>query len=141
MSKIDDTVRRETVYIAAWVIILSVIMQAVFLIAGQWNIKALAGNILSSAAAVLNFLLMGITIQKAVDKDQKDAASMMKFSQSGRLFMQFAAAAVGVLFLNPVSSILPLFFPRIAVAFRPFVGKKFGNLLPETEASNDETVE
>ena len=66
-------------------------------------------------------------IQKAVDKEQKDAAQMMKFSQSGRMFMQFAVAAVGVLFLDPIASIVPLFFPRIAIAFRPFIGKKNEN--------------
>ena len=124
MSKIDDTVRRETVYIAVWVLILSVIMQAVFLVVGQWKIGVLLSNVLSATAAIANFLIMGITIQKAVDKEQKDAAQMMKFSQTARLFMQFALAAVGVLFFNPIASVVPLFFPRIAVAFRPYIGNK-----------------
>ena len=124
MSKIDDTVRRETVYIAVCVLILSVVMQAVFLVVGQWKVSVLLGNVLSAAAAIANFLLMGITIQKAVDKEQKDAAQMMKFSQTARLFMQFALAAVGVLFFNPIASVVPLFFPRIAVAFRPYIGNK-----------------
>ncbi len=125
MSKIDDTVRRETVYIAVWVLILSVIMQAVFLVVGQWKIGVLLSNVLSATAAIANFLIMGITIQKAVDKEQKDAAQMMKFSQSARLFMQFAFAAVGVLlFKSIIASIVPLFFPRIAIAFRPYIGKK-----------------
>lgn len=131
MTKIDGTVRRETVYIAAWVLILSVIMQAVFLVVGQWKIDVLSGNVLSAVAAIANFLLMGITIQKAVDKEQKDAAQLMKFSQSGRMFMQFAAAAVGVLFLNPIASIVPLFFPRIAIAFRPFISKKIDKKIEE----------
>lgn len=131
MTKIDDTVRRETVYIAAWVLILSVVLQAVFLVVGQWKIGVLIGNVLSAAAAIANFLLMGITIQKAVDKEQKDASQMMKFSQSGRMFMQFAAAAVGVLFFNPITSIVPLFFPRIAIAFRPFIGKKIDKEVEE----------
>lgn len=124
MSKIDDTVRRETVYIAVWVLIWSVVMQAVFLVVGQWKVSVLLGNVLSAAAAIANFLFMGITIQKAVDKEQKDAAQMMKFSQTARLFMQFALAAVGVLFFNPIASVVPLFFPRIAVAFRPYIGNK-----------------
>ena len=124
MTKIDDTVRRETVYIAAWVVILSVVLQAVFLVVGLWSFDVLVSNVLSAAAAIANFLLMGITIQKAVNKEQKDAAQMMKFSQSGRMFMQFAAAAVGVLFFNPITAIVPLFFPRIAIVFRPFIGKK-----------------
>ena len=37
MMKIDKTVARETRYIALWVICLSLIMQAVFLIIGEWE--------------------------------------------------------------------------------------------------------
>lgn len=124
MTKVDDTVRRETAYIAAWVLILSMIMQAVFLVVGKWDTDVLFGNVLSIFGAVANFFLMGITIQKAVDKEQKEAAQTMRFSQTMRLFMQFALAAVGVLFFNPITSIVPLFFPRIAVGFRPFLDKK-----------------
>ena len=124
MTKVDSTVRRETVYITVWVAILSIVLQAVFLVAGQWNTDVLFGNLISAAAAAANFFLMGITVQKAVNKEQKDAAQLMRFSQSGRLFLQFAAAAVGVLFFEPIAAVLPLFFPRIAIAFRPFIGKK-----------------
>ena len=131
MSKIDDTVRRETVYIAVWVLILSVVMQAVFLVVGQWKIGVLLSNVLSATVAIANFLIMGITIQKAVDKEQKDAAQMMKFSQTARLFMQFALAAVGVLFFKPIASVVPLFFPRIAVAFRPDIGNKYDSKVEE----------
>lgn len=124
MPKLDATVKKESLYIAVWVLILSAVMQAVFLIIGQWNAGVLIGNLLSGICACLNFLLMGVTVQKALDKEQKDASAMMKFSQTMRLFMQFAFAAVGVIFFNPVASIIPLFFPRIAVAFRPFIGKR-----------------
>lgn len=124
MTKVDDTVRRETVYIAVWVLILSMIMQAVFLVVGKWDTDVIFGNVLSAFGAIANFFLMGITIQKAVDKEQKEAAQMMKFSQTMRLFMQFAVLALGVLFFSPITSIVPLFFPRIAVAFRPYLDKK-----------------
>ena len=52
MSKIDETVKRESVYIAAFVGVLSVLMQAVFLVAGRWDYTVLCGNLLSAAAAV-----------------------------------------------------------------------------------------
>ena len=51
---------------------------------------------------------------------------MMKLSQSGRMLLLFAAAAVGVLLpcFNTWTSIIPLFFPRIAIALRPLFLKK-----------------
>ena len=65
-------------------------------------------------------------------REQKDAAQMMKFSQSARLFMQFAFAAVGVLLFNAIiPSIVPLFFPRVAIAFRPYIGKKTDSKVEE----------
>lgn len=126
MAKVSQTVRQETLYIAAWVVILSVLMQAVFLITGNWNITVLLGNILSGAFSVLNFFLMGLSVQKAVEKDEKQARNVMKASQSLRTLMLFAVAAVGVLLpcFDIWTSLIPLFFPRIAVNFRPLFNKK-----------------
>lgn len=124
MKKLDETVKKETLYIAAWTLILSAVMQSVFLVIGLWKPDVLFGNLVSAAAAVLNFLLMGITVQNAVEKDEKDAAQLMRFSQSMRMLMQLALGAVGVFFFNPIAAILPLFFPRAAIVFRPLFGKK-----------------
>lgn len=124
MIKPDETVVKETVYIASWTLILSAVMQSVFLIAGLWKLDVLFANLISAFAAVLNFLLMGLTIQKALLRDEKDASSLMRFSQSMRMLMQLALGAVGVFFFNPIAAVAPLFFPRIAVMFRPLFGSK-----------------
>lgn len=131
MSKIDPTVRKETLYICAWVLILSAVMQAVFLVLGKWGTDVLFGNLLSGVCACLNFLLMGISVQKALEKDSDGAKAAMKFSQTMRMFMQFAFAAVGVIFFNPIASVVPLFFPRIAVSFRPLMDKRSEKLNPD----------
>ena len=125
MAKVSQTVRQETLYIAAWVVILSVLMQAVFLLIGKWDITVLFGNVLSGAFAVLNFFLMGLTVQKAVLKEEKEAKNAIRASQSLRTLMLFAVAAVGVLLpcFDIWASLIPLFFPRIAVNFRPLFKK------------------
>ena len=125
MIKVNETVRRETVYIAAVVLILSVLMEAVFLILRRWDYTVLLGNLLSAAVAVANFFLMGLTVQKAVEKDEKDAANAMKLSQRLRLLMIFAVLAMGVSLgcFNIIAVLIPQFFPRIAVALRPLFNK------------------
>lgn len=137
MNKIDSTVIKETKYIAVWVIILSVIMEAVFLVIGMWDYKVLLGNIWGAAIAVLNFLLMGITVQKAVMKDEKDAATTMKFSQTMRNAMLLIGAVLGIVlpFFNDAAAIIPLFFPRIAIAFIPLRDR---NALKGEVKNNDE---
>jgi hypothetical protein len=124
--KIDKTIRRETIYIAGWVLVLSLLTQAVFLMIGHWDYTVLLGNLLSGGVSILNFLLMGLTVQSAVNKEEKDAAVFMRASQGLRSLMVFAIAAVGVLLrcFNVWTVLIPLFFPRIAVALRPLFDKK-----------------
>lgn len=127
-NKIDGVVLKETQYIGAWALIFSTVMQAVFLVIGKWDYTVLLGNVLGVAAAVFNFLFMGITIQKSLGKEEKDAAQAMRASQSLRMFMLLVVALIG--FLVPVFSawttIIPFFFPRIAIMIRPFLDKRKG---------------
>ena len=128
MRKIDETVRRMTLYIASWTAVFSVLMQAVFLCIGKWDYTVLLGNLWSGFFAVLNFLLMGMTVQKAVEKKEEDARTMIKASQSLRMVMQVAIAAIGAALpiMNIWAVLIPLFFPRIAVMLRPLFDRTNG---------------
>ena len=124
--KANETVKRECIYIAYFCTILSVLMQAVFIILKKWDYTVLLGNLLSLLLAVLNFYFMGITIQKAVLKDEADARKLMKSSSSIRTAVLFVVIAIGVAlsFFNTVAVIVPVFFPRIAIMFRPLIKDK-----------------
>ena len=126
MKKIDETVLKETKYIAAWIFIFSVLMQAVFLVISEWNYTVLLGNILSAVFSVLNFFLMGLTVQKTLDKDEKEAKTLVKVSQLYRSLMILVVTVIGVALpcFNTVAVIVPVFFPRIAIAMRPLFDKK-----------------
>ena len=73
MIKIDDAVRKETKYIPFWVLVFSAVMQLAFFFSDHWDFTVLWGNLLSGVAVVANFFLMGLTIQKALEKEEKDA--------------------------------------------------------------------
>ncbi len=128
MKKIDSTVLKETAYVALVTLILSVLMQSVFLIAGKWDYTVLLGNLLGGLAAVGNFFIMGLTVQSALGMDVKDAKSRMKLSQTLRTLLMFIVAVIG--YVVPVFSLLavviPYLFPRIAVTLRAFSVKKQG---------------
>ena len=68
MKKLDKTVVRETLYIACFVLMLSVIMQLVFVLFGRWNYTVLLGNLLSGGIATINYLLIGVMVQNAIGK-------------------------------------------------------------------------
>lgn len=127
MQKIDKVVLKETAYIAVWTAIFSAITQAVFLIIGKWNYTVLLGNLLSGSAVILNFLIMGITVQNAVNKEEKEAKQSMRLSNMLRTLFLFVVVVVGVLLKQCFSIwtvLIPLFFPRIAIAFRPLWDRK-----------------
>lgn len=125
MPQLDPTVKKETLYIACWVAILSVLMQAVFLVIGKWDYTVLLGTLWGGAAAIANFLLMGLTVQKAVLKDEKDAKNLIRTSQTLRMFGQVAIAVIGaaIPIFNIIAVVIPLLFPRIAVSLRPLFTK------------------
>lgn len=140
MQKIDATVRRETLYIAAWVIIFSAVMEAVFLVIGAWDITVLVGNLVGAAAAVLNFFLMGITVQKALGKPEKEAADLMRLSQTMRMMMLFAVALIVCLIpaFHLIASLIPLLFPRVAIMFRPLFDRQMQTTAEGGENSENE---
>ncbi len=127
MIRINDTVKRETLYITAFVIILSVLMQAVFLVFRTWDYTILLGNLLSGFFAVINFLLMGIGVQISVEKDELEAKKTIKLSHTYRSLMLFLVIILGVALpcFNTLASIIPHFFPRIAIMLRPLFDKRF----------------
>lgn len=131
MKKIDSAIKKETLYIAAWVIILSALMQAIFLIVAQytslnWDYTFLLGNLLSASVGILNFFLMGLSVQSALNKDEKGAKSTMRFSQLYRYLLLLVVLIIGI--VAPCFSnwtvIIPIFFPRIALLIRPLFEKK-----------------
>lgn len=121
MMRLDPASRKETGYVALWVAAAILPVQAAFLLLGQWDYTVLLGSLLGSVTAAGNFLLLCLTVQKAVDKDKKDAARLIQLSQSGRLLMQgvaliLAGALPGV--FNLWAAIIPLVIPTFAVRIR-----------------------
>ena len=139
MSKIDKVVLRETAYIAAWTLIFSAMLQAVFLIIGKWEITVLFGNLYSGVAVILNFFLMGLSVQKAMQKSEKDASQFIKASSSVRMLALFVIVLLGVLLdcFNIWAVVIPLFFPRLAIMLRPLLGKRLDSDIVTAKSDAD----
>ena len=128
LKKIDATVIKETGFVAVMTLILSVLLQAVFLVIGKWDYTVLLGNVLGAFAGIANFFLMGLTVQASLGLEVKDAKSRMKLSQTLRTLLMFAVAVVGYLVpvFNLITVVIPFLFPRIAVTVRAIMIKKQG---------------
>lgn len=128
MRKIDPAVKSETGYIALITLLLSALLQAVFLLFRRWDLTVLTGNLLGAAAASLNFLFMGLTVQRSVGKGADKAAAAMKLSQTLRLLLLFGVAALGATLpvFNLWAVLIPLFFPRVAISLQPLLLRERG---------------
>lgn len=125
--KIDKTVINETKYVAAFVGILSMLMQAIFLIIGKWHYAVLLGNIWGAAVAIGNFFVMAIYVQKAVEQEAEDAKKTVKASQSLRFAAMVLLIGIGVAVLQNnygwIGVVVPLLFPGVAAFLRPITNK------------------
>ncbi len=124
--KIDKTVIKETKYIATFVVIFSMLMQAVFLIIAKWNYTVLLGNLWGAAVAIGNFFVMGLYVQKAVSQEEQEAKKTIKTSYSLRMTLLLLFTIIGVVipFFSWITVVVPLVFPSIAIFLRPLIDKK-----------------
>ena len=139
MAGMDPAVKKETGYIAVWVVLLSLIMEAVFLIIRRWDLPVLFGNLGSAAIVIANFFILALVVSKAVAQGQPDKAAMrVKASAGMRLIGMGALCAVliGVFHTNVWATLIPLLFPRVGLLFRPMIDRKRGTASPGPEGSD-----
>ena len=129
----DPAVKKETGYIAVWVVLLSLIMEAVFLLIGKWDYSVFFGNLGGAAAAIGNFFLMALIATRAMNRaiengKPEDAASRVKATATFRLLgcLGLCVILIAVFKTNVYATLIPLLFPRIGIAFRPMIDRKRG---------------
>jgi len=125
LKKVDPTVKKETCYIAAVVLLFTAIMHGIFLVLESWDMTVLWGSMLGVFGAVLNFFLMGLTVQSVLGMEEKEARTKIKLSQQLRSLMLLVICALGAALpcFNLIAVAVPQLFPRIGVMLRPVFGK------------------
>ena len=139
----DPAVKKETGYIAVWVILLSLVMEAVFLIIGKWDLSVLFGNIGGAAIAIGNFFLLALiatrSMEKALAKGKpEEAALRVKTLARFRLLgcALLCVLLIAVFKTNLYATVIPLLFPRIGILFWPKFNKKDSQGNPGAEGSD-----
>lgn len=121
--KIDRGILREVRFVALGTLFLSAVEALVFLALGKYDLSVLFGILLSGGAGVLNFFLLGLTVQKALSygsADDAQARSTLKLSKTVRMLGLLAVLAVGVLLdcFSTVAVLVTVFFPRVTIFIR-----------------------
>ena len=126
----DRAVRRETLRVAAGVFALVAVMLAVYAVLGKLTAKVALGGIYTGILTVLNFFIMGLTVQGVTDRaaekerNEQELADLtiemknrMKLSYNARMIGLLALIVVGltVFKFDPLATILPVIFPTIVI--------------------------
>lgn len=135
-KNLAPAVKKETFRVAVVTAALLVIMWIVFGVGHAvspdqipFNYTVILGGLGGSLIAVLNFFMMGLTVQKvASTENEDDARARMKASYSQRMMLQiiWIIIAVAAPCFHFAAGIAPLLFPSIGIKLRtifPFLGK------------------
>ena len=150
---VQPAVKAETKKMALGVGVLSLLMIAVFLVLGKFDYTVLLGAILGCGAAIGNFFLMALTVQKVTDDmpvlpqkepaeepegndeeeekeeplsdEAKQMGKKMQLSYTLRMLLLagIAALAISLPIFHSWASLIPLLFPRIVIMLRGLIEK------------------
>ena len=139
----DPAVKKETGYIAAWVILLSLIMEAVFLLLRKWDLSVLFGHLGGAIISIGNFFLMALIATRAMNRGvatgtPEEAAARVKATTMTRLLgcVLLCVLLIAVFKTNVYATLIPMLFPRIGIVFWPKFNKNRGLEQAETEGSD-----
>ena len=129
--KLQDASKKEIKRIAKGTAVCDLLLIAgLFILSlggiGKFDYKVFIGVLGGSVVAVLNFTVMCLTIQKAVDiAEQKQMKSFIQGSYNGRLLLQagWVVAAFLIPHVNVIAAAVPLLFPNLVIFYLQYKGK------------------
>ena len=112
-----DATLRETIKIFKGIVVLDIIFIAIIYILGKFDIPMLQGILIGSVYALLNFRLIAVSLNRAVQMSPGRAQVFAGVSYVGRLALSAAIilAAIKVDYINAFGVIVPMFFPKIII--------------------------
>lgn len=133
--KVQKMVKEESGRVARGSILMMLLMLAVFFLLHRcfpgripFDYRLPLSAALGTAVSVLNFFMMGMTVQSIVNTEkEEDAYQKMRLSYRNRNLMQLLWIILALVAppFQPVAAILPLLFPGTLIRLRGiFSGRK-----------------
>ena len=127
-QKPQETVLRETKRIAVGVFSMLAIMLIVYAAMGRFSLAVVLGGLIGALYAVLNFLLLGMTVQKVAEMREENeelARMQMKSSYNMRMVIMILliVVAFALPFVDGLACMIPMLFPRLTIFVLQLTGK------------------
>lgn len=104
----------------------------------SFDYTVILGGLAGTGIAVLNFVLMCLTVQAAAQiEDKKRMKSKLQLSYNGRMILQagWVVAAFLLPCFQPVAAALPLLFPSVVIILL----RRSGALVEPSQRKNEDT--
>ena len=133
--KIQKTILRETGLIALGLTLCGVIEIAVFVLLGKYDLSVLLGTLVGTVFSLLNFFLMGLSVQKAMNTDT-DQVKLFKRSYTLRMLLLIAVltAAYFLPFLHLIAACVPFLVVKPVI----YIVKRIESKKTDKESAGDE---
>lgn len=121
---LNPSVKKELGHISLGVLVGDVIMIAVFALLKRLNYQVFLGAALGSAAAIGNFFVMCLAIQRAMN-DPDRAKAIVQGSYGKRMLAMVAVMVLGIVLktvFNPVAVLVPFLFPGLTIRAMGLLG-------------------
>ena len=89
MRKLEDSVKKEILHITIGTLCLSAVMIGIVALFGKFSLSVLWGALIGSALAILNFIGLAFSVQKAVEGDEAKGKLRLRASYSLRMVLLF----------------------------------------------------
>ena len=121
--KLSPSVKKEAGHIALGVGIGDAVMIAVFAVLRRLDYTVFLGAALGSAAAIGNFLLMGLAVQRAME-DPDRAKAIVQGSYGKRMLGMVAVMVVGLAlpWFNKIAVLVPFLLPGMTIRIMGLLG-------------------
>ncbi len=122
--KLDPSVRRATLIVAAGVLICSIIMQLIYLIVVllsplTWHYSFILGNLLMGTVVILNFFFMSYGMQQTIASGDTDGVRRrVQFNHLLRNLLMIGTLVIAFVFhqhFHIVATVVTIAFPQVTV--------------------------
>ena len=145
--KLQAASRREVTRIAIGTLVCDAIMIAGLFLLSQFEIgtfhlgKIILGTACGSAIAILNFIILCLTIQSALTiENKRKMKARFQFSYNTRLAIQAGWIVAAFLLrrrMHFIAAAAPVFFPQISLVYLQLTGRLVTNAPAKTEPAQE----
>ncbi len=122
--KLDPVVKKENLYMILGSAVCTAIVQLVFWAVNLYDITVLFGGLWGFFITILNFFIMTVAVQKAMEAgDEQQAKMKLQASYTGRMLLLVALMIVGIVvpFMHWAPVLISVFFPRVVITVRGLI--------------------